>query len=324
MSEWAIGDGDNEERTAYEYRELYIDQGVIFERFRCPFCQVPLTPVNLYKTEEVARSPHFRADKEPHRHGCDGSPMLFGKWDQKSVIRRVEKRRFYLPEALVPRRPMTTHVAQSLYGALGKPDEHEVSRRRQEAAGRLGPAVYRTSLIRSVAIAFLGVFKESYKQQKYNDWSEERRRKWAMNLLKESRLTLYDGFTLTYQNAIRNTRFPPPPKPRIFHGWGLVTRAKHTKDHTEYILEPDTMVEHAEGEEVKHYRVEITIRMTHESEPTGSQRLTIRKLEKASIQGLQVRWFAYGLMYRKDGGVYGMIVENIDHLYLHALRKPVG
>jgi len=324
MSEWAIGDGDTEERTAYEYRELYLDQGLEFAPFICPFCDVPLTPVNLYKSEEIARSPHFRADKEPHRFGCDGSPMGLRTRDDQPPRRRVEKREFQLPEALVPRRePVATRPTHRRPETKERPDEQEVNRRRQEAAGRLGPAIYRTSLIRSVAIAFLSVFKESYEQQKKYGWTDKQRRKWATNLLKESRLTLYDGFTLAYQSAIRNTRFPPPPKPRVFHGWASVSCVRQTDEAMEYQLVPDTLVEHKQARAVRHYPVEVTFRVTHAGEPTGSQRSTLNRLDKAANEALEVRWFAYGVMRLQDDGVYRMLVDNVDHLYLHALREPV-
>jgi hypothetical protein len=324
MSEWAIGDGDTEERTAYEYREFYLDQGIKFEPFYCPFCGIPLAPVNLYK-EELARSPHFRAYKEQHRFGCDGYPRIIRTRDGKPTNRHVDKREFHLPEALVPRRAsVVTCPAISHPEAPNAPNEHEVNKRRHEAASRLGPAIYRTSLIRSVVIAFLGVFKESFEQQRRNNWSDGRRREWAINLLRESRLTLYDGYTLTYYNAFRNTRFPPPPKPCIFHGWASVICASHAREHTEYLLVPDTLVEHKQGEDVLHYPVEIMISTTYVGEPTGSRRHTLGRLDKAANKGLKVRWFAYGVMSLQEEGVYRIIVENIDHLYLHRLRKPTG
>lgn len=325
MSEWAIGEGDTEERTAYEYRELYLDQGLEFAPFSCPFCDVPLTPINVYTLGEIAKSPHFRADKGPHRFGCDGSPKGLRTRDNHPPKRRVEKREFHLPEALVPRRePVATRPAHRRPEARERPDEQEVNRRRQDAAGRLGPAMYRTSLIRSVAIAFLGVFKESYDQQRKHGWTEEQRREWAASLLKASRLTLYDGFTLAYQSAIRNTRFPPPPKPRIFHGWASVSCIRQTDDVAAFQLAPDTLVEHKQGEEVLCYPVEITFSVTHAGEPTGSQRSTLDRLDKAASEELEARWFAYGVMRLDGDGVYRMLVDNVDHLYLHALREPAS
>lgn len=324
MSEWAIGNGDTEERTAFEYREFYLDQGVKHEPFYCPFCSIPLTPVNLYKTEELARSPHFRAGKKKHRFECDGSPKIIQTRNDKPVNRHVEKREFRLPEVLVPRRAPVVVCPAAHFGAPDTPDGHEVNRRRQEAAKRLGPAIYRTSLIRSVAIAFLGVFRESFEQQRMNNWSDKRRREWATNLLRESRLTLYDGFTLTYHSAIRNTRFSPPPKPRIFHGWASAFCVYHTRERTEYLLVPDTPVEHKKGEDIRHYPVEITISAKHVGELTGSQRHTLVMLDKAANEGLETRWFAYGVMLLQDDCVYRMTIENIDYLYLHTSKKPVS
>ncbi len=324
MSEWAIGNGDTEERTAYEYREFYLGQGIKVEPFYCPFCGIPLAPVNLYK-EELARSPHFRAYKEQHRFGCDGHPRIIRTRDGKPTNRHVEKREFHLPEVLAPRRaPVVARHAIGHPGASNTPDEREVNRRRQEAAKRLGPAIYRTSLIRSVAIAFLGVFRESFEQQRMNNWSDKRRREWATNLLRESRLTLYDGFTLTYHSAIRNARFPPPPKPRIFHGLASAFCVYHTRERTEYLLVLDTPVKHKKGEDIRHYPVEITISAKHVGELTGSQRHTLVMLDKAANEGLETRWFAYGVMLLQDDCVYRMTIENIDYLYLHTLKKPVS
>ncbi|MEE9494439.1 MAG: hypothetical protein V3W04_13815 [Gammaproteobacteria bacterium] len=325
MSEWAIGNGDIEERTAYEYRELSLDQNIKFKVFLCPFCDIPLIPVNLYKIEELARSPHFRISKEAHRYGCDGSPKRTRIKEVKPAKRHVEKREFHLPEALIPRRTTVVSIrVDNLQEKRRKPNENEIDQRRQEAANRLGPAIYKTSLIRSIATAFLDVFKESYKQQKANKWSEEERRKWATTLLKTSHLTLYESYTLTYHSAIRNMRFPPPSKPRIFHGWGQVTCNRYTPNYAEYQIIPNTMIEHTINEKTQYYPVEITIRITLNDEPIGSQRLLIKQLEKATTQTLEVRWFAYGTISLCNDGVYRTHLSQTDHLYLHKLRKPIA
>jgi hypothetical protein len=324
MSEWAIGDGDIEERTAYEYREFYLDQGIVFEGFTCPFCGVILTPVNLYTQEEIAKSPHFRADKGPHRFGCDGYPKYRDNRNKRSQKRRVEKREFQLPEALVPRRtPVAVRPAVSKPRTTDLPNEHEVNRRREKTAQNLGPAMYRTSLIRTVAIAFLGVLKESYERQKEQNWNKEQQWGWVTKVFKESPLTLYDGYTLTYHTAIRNIRFPPPAKPRIFHGWASISCASRIERSAEYLLTPHAMVEHTQGEDVAQYPVEIRIRVASTDEPMGSQLQTLKKLDRAVRENQDVRWFAYGIMRLHDDDVYRMTTENVDHLYLHTLKKPV-
>lgn len=323
MSEWAIGDGDNEERTAYEYRELYLDQGIEFEPFHCPFCGVLLTPVNLYKAGDIARSPHFRADKEPHRFGCDGYPEPKATAPTGSPKGRVDKREFRLPETLVPRRrPITQRPGAADRRPTDSPDAAEVRRRRCEGAERLGSAVYRTSLVRSVAIAFLGVFRESHKEQKEHRWTDAQRREWETKLLRESPLTLYDGYMLTYAAGIRNTKYAPPAKPRIFHGWGVV--AGLPGDNSGYMLKPAQWVEQGEGKDVKRFPVELVIQTESGVDPTASQRLVVKRLAEAASSNQEVRWFAYGVMRQDDDGVYRMSVESLDHVYVHALRKPVN
>ena len=325
MSEWAIGDGDTEERTAYEYREFYLDHGFEFKPFTCPFCGVPLTAINVYTEEEVARRPHFRADKGPHRFGCDGYPIATSAKDRGPPRRRVEKREFLLPEMLVPRRsPAVVRPARGRLHPTVLPDEHEVKRRRKRAAESLGPAVYRTSLIRSVATAYLGVLRESYKLKDEKRWTETQRRGWVTDLFKENQLTLYDGYTLTYHGALRNTRFPPPDKPRIFHGSATVGRVSQSHMSAAYVLTPDTPVEHRQDDQVMRYPVEVLFRSVYAGEPTGSQRHTLERLDRAADAGLVARWFAYGVLHLQDDeGVYRMTVDEVDHLYLHRLEKPV-
>jgi hypothetical protein len=183
--------------------------------------------------------------------------------------------------------------------------------------------MYRTSLIRTVAIAFLGVLKESYERQKEQNWNKEQQWGWVTKVFKESPLTLYDGYTLTYHTAIRNIRFPPPAKPRIFHGWASISCASRIERSAEYLLTPHAMVEHTQGEDVAQYPVEIRIRVASTDEPMGSQLQTLKKLDRAVRENQDVRWFAYGIMRLHDDDVYRMTTENVDHLYLHTLKKPV-
>lgn len=173
MSEWAIGEGDNKTRTAYEFRELFFDEGAEFIQFRCPFCAIPLTPVNLYAMGEIARTPHFRAHKTPHRFECDGYKVLCPSSPVDGVI----------------------YTLQS------------------------------------------------------NQWIE------------------LDGGA--------------------------------TKHPVEVIIPTQSM-----------------------NATPHSQQIVLKQLETAAT-GLEARWFAYGIMSLRSDVCYRLIVENLDHLYVHRLRKPV-
>ncbi|MBU2788412.1 hypothetical protein HFQ13_09405 [Acidithiobacillus sp. VAN18-1] len=317
MSEWAKVDAYPEERTAYEYRELYLDDGTEFGEFFCPYCGVPLIPVNIFTSGEMALSPHFRINKgTPHRFDCNGSPIESVTGEKRQRTHPVEKSTFYLPEKLVPRRKsVVTRVGRESHNEV--PDNAEIDRRRRDAGRRLGPAIYQTSLVRSIAMAFLGVFKESYKQQKQHKWSEDCRKQWVANILQNSPLTLYGRGPLTYKTALRNTRFPPEPDPFIFHGWASAN-CIHEHDQRTYCLSPKIKVEDRGG---NHIPVEIIITIPDEISLTESQKNTVRMLDKAANENSEIRWFCYGQLILCEDKVYRMRVYDIDHIYLHTIKQ---
>ncbi len=313
MSEWAKVSAFPEEKTAYEYRELYLDDGIQFEDFLCPYCENPLVPVNIYSTGEMAVSPHFRTSRGyKHKFDCDGSPKESAPRDKKAPIHRVEKSDFRLPEKLVSRKnPVITQLGQKQSNK--SLDQAEVNRRRLMSGQSLGPAIYQTSLVRSVAVAFLGIFTESYQQQKEQNWSEPKRKQWVSDLL-ESPLELY-GTTLTYKLAFRDIRFPPPSKPRIFHGWARVSRITCCANPA-YILLPEVQAEVND----KRPHVEIIVEPVQYEQLTGSQRSTLDKLEETADKNCLVRWFCYGALAPSGDAPYRMQISNLDQIYLHRIN----
>jgi hypothetical protein len=73
----------------------------------------------------------------------------------------------------------------------------------------------------------------------------------------------------------------------------------------------------------EHRPVEIIIASPGSGQATGSQQLVLERLEQAS-QNLEARWFAYGVMRRESDGFYRLIVEHLDHVYLHRLEKTAA
>jgi hypothetical protein len=262
----------------------------------------------------MAVSPHFRTRKgHKHQFDCDGSPKESAPRDKQAPIHKVEKSDFRLPEKLVSRKnPVITQAGQK---RSSKPlEQAEVNLRRVMSGKRLGPATYQTSLVRSVAVAFLGIFTESYQQQKKQNWIDEKRKRWVTDLL-ESPIELY-GALLTYKLAFRDTRYPPPSEPRIFHGWARVSRMAGCT-HRAYLLLPEIQVE---GND-KRLPVEIIVELVQHEHLTGSQRSTLDKLKKTADQDCLVRWFCYGTLALSDGASYRMEISNLDHIYLHRIKQ---
>lgn len=323
MSEWGVGEGDEGvvERTSFEYRELFLDDGIRYERFKCPYCGVRLTPVNIYATGEMARSPHFRAALEDHRFGCDGSPeVVIRPGDvQSQEGRRVEPRTLRLPEELVARRDAPRVSINKTKRESTLPDSLTVAARRRSAGERLGPAIYRTSLVRSVALAYLGILKEAYRTFPDGE-TESARRKKIKEDLSSHPLRLLDGWLTTYQGAFRAVRFEPIDRPRIYHGSGQVVHFKGWDRSGVGIL---CRTERAIAGTAAHpVDALIIIQWGERRLVSRSQDQLVDLLLEAADDGASARWFAYGTMKFSDSANrYQLDVESLDHLYIHHLEK---
>lgn len=308
MSEWAAFQPFGEAMTSYEFRDEYLRDGIIRDAFFCPFCGIRLYPVLIYKDGKCGKSPYFR-HKPGHNHisPCDGAPKNIRTIPPKAPpIQSVDKSILEFPEELIePRKPVTTIRAPDDPTRSITPEE--IERRRNEVGHSLGPARYRTSLLRSIAEAFQKIIEE-YKTRIKKEGNEPAKQ-WLENTLKGFPLTLY-GVKRNYKTAIQKTKFLPSgtnPE-RIFRGQGTVAQ---TGNIFEILSKDECKINEAM------YPVYVIIGSALTSEPTmkKSWTKTLEQLRDAAKKNKKISWFCFGKMEKNDSRCV-IRVARWDHLYL--------
>lgn len=63
MSEWATLEPFGEPHTSFSFRDDYLRDGVELGPFYCPFCNIGLFAVLIYKDGKCGKSPYFSSYK---------------------------------------------------------------------------------------------------------------------------------------------------------------------------------------------------------------------------------------------------------------------
>ncbi|MHB8368955.1 MAG: competence protein CoiA family protein [Leptospirales bacterium] len=308
MSEWGAIEPFGEAVTSYEFRDEYLREGVIRHAFFCPFCGIMLDPVLIYKDGECGKSPYFR-HKPGHNHisPCDGAPKNVQTIPPKAPpVRSVDKSILEFPEELIaPRKPLATIKGAADPTQFTTPEE--IERRRNEAGQSLGPARYRTSLLRSIAEAFQKLMEE-YKDRISTE-GIELAKKWLEATSISLPLTIY-GIKRNYKTAIQTTKFFPSGRnpERIFRGFGVPVQ---TENGFEILNKDECKI----GEAMYPVSVIIGLDLTSEPSMKISWTNTFEVLKEFSAKNINIHWFCFGKM-EKDGSRYVIRVESWDHLYL--------
>ncbi len=308
MSEWGAIEPFGEAVTSYAFRDEYLRDDIEHDQHFCPFCGIPLIPVLIYKDGKSGKTPHFKTHKESrHIFPCDGAPEYsHSSSPKKRPLRSVDKTELHFPEELIESRKISVVREPTKGDTTGHDTPEEICCRRK-AAQSLGPAHYRTSLLREIAEAFHKVLSEFGHRKKAE--GEESAKKWLKETLKGLPLTLY-RVKRTYRDGIQKTGFMPSganPE-RIFRGAGTPVLFQ---DAIEIPSEDPVKIN---GQDVP---VFILVRENLLQEPSmkSSWTKTMNRLLEASRNSKRIFWFCYGKM-EKEEGRYIILIDRWDHLYI--------
>ena len=308
MSKWGAIEPFGEAVTSYEFRDEYLRDDIEHDRHFCPFCGIPLIPVRIYKDGKSGKTPHFRTHKgSRHIPPCDGAPEYsHSPSAQNPPLRSVDKTKLHFPEELIEPRKISVVHRPTKGDTTGRNTPEEICRRR-EAAQSLGPARYRTSLLREIAEAFLNVLSEFGYRRKAE--GEDSAQKWLKETLNALPLTLY-GVKRTYRDGIQKTCFltSGANPERIFRSSGIPDLFQDA------IKIPSEDPVKINGQDVP---VVILVHKTLLQEPSmkSSWTKTMNRLQDASRNSKRISWFCYGKM-EKEEGQYNILIDRWDHLYI--------
>lgn len=304
MSNWGTDEKGGALTSAWEYRSLFLRDGVKFDEFFCPFCDIRLAPYLIYSEGELSKSPHFSARWGDHVNGCDGEPTIVGAPERRSTEAHYEPREMHFPEALADR-PTPRKQQPSVPGnPTTPPAPDEVTRRRRDA-GALGRPVPKAYSLQPIVEAWSVVVKNGYDQEKEKNWSEGERKDWIKETLSAMPLSLDD--TTTYEDAFRSPAYINRHHPRIYHGSGTIYFEQGT-----YVIESVRRGKMRDAE--LPFRVAVDCELLAESSPRSHATL-IATLNRFIAKGQRMRWYAYG-MPESANGALTVCIHSLDHLYV--------
>lgn len=306
MSYYAVAEDDTLDLTAWEYRDLYLSDGIIYERFSCPYCGIRLCAILIYTDGEISRSPNFSAKWNPHINDCDGEP-IFSKIEEKKLPKRnYDLREMRFPEALIPR-PLLRKRQQQQQNLSTTPSPIEIKERRIKA-GILGRPTPSTYMLQSIVEVYNGVISEAYSKAKNENWEVKKRNDWINGALSEKPLRLED--TTNYRKAFCSMPYVYQYHRRIYNIKGFVTRG----DCCFIITANKGAI--INSEEFK-FCIILNDILLNESSPKSHISLFSRLLS-FSEKTFEVNVYAYG-MPLNTANTYELRVDNLDHLYIKNL-----
>ena len=314
-------------KTASEFHDDFILDGVKYNEFYCPFCEIRLIAKAIYIDGPQGKSPHFSCfPGKPHVYGCNGYPIVNGKTTKSNSIGnkvKIGQDEFQFPEKLVPRSVQIEKKEDKISHKSPVMNPSEIVRRKRSYVGKqVGKAKYTSSLIRSFAKSYKAVISRCYKYSETNKLTTKERTSFIKSILTQMPIEL-DGYQTNYQTAFQGTRFFSE-YPKIWNGHGKVLindEVLHLKScqKCEYRIENDV-------KELDFY-ISITIPDSLELCPAYYKTI-INRLKKAHESNEKVRWFAYGVAKLiADKKVILLSISVLDHVFIqysnrkNSLRK---
>lgn len=302
-----------EVRTAWGFKQEYLDSEKLPGPFRCPFCEVPLVGmciINLCK-----RAPHFALrGKAQHRNGCTGDVGPAKASGGTKVVAKAKRKvegEVDTPEALVLRR---APVRLKLSGAdmtSAVPDSQEVLRRRRVLAGNeVLSSRYTVSSLRTLIAAYEALRELANRQARAAGLvprtGEYNARFRAV--LKARPLALYSQ-QLDYGDAFMSSRLSPwRDVARIYEGAGRVSLT----DDFVFLKDVATWPEKPKSDARVPFVVRVGRRLPAQA-PT-SHRSQLERLEAVGSMSQSLAWWAFGTPRLTPDG-FVLDVESLDHLY---------
>lgn len=304
MSDYAITEIDGQPMSAWDYRSLYLRDGVRFDNFSCPFCHIRLCANLIYTAGEISKSPYFSAKWDEHIGGCNGEPIFSENANKQPPKAHYDLREMHFPEALTDRPPpriTRPDAPKSIIPTLTPIDVME----RRRKSGLLGRAIPKTYLLQSIVEVYNSVWKEGFNQAKSNKWDDAERIRWTKDTLCKMPLRLVDQ--TNYIAAFRTPVFLDEKSFRIYHGDGLVT-----------VSQSGFIISSEKGAKINNLQipfcVEINNALVNEASPKSHVAI-FSTLKGFAENGMGVRWYAYGKPCITDN-LCELSVVNLDYLYV--------
>jgi hypothetical protein len=307
MSDYAITEYDDQPMSAWEFRYLYLREGVEYENFFCPYCDIKLCAYLIYVDGEGVRSPYFSARWERHKFGCDGKAIYVDASVKKVATAYYGTHELDFPEALTARPPTHKIKTKTIKSQSLNLSNAEVFERRKKA-GLLGRPVSKTYLLQPIVEMYNSVWADGYKKVDENVWNANNRVSMTTNILSGMPILLEDK--TEYNEAFRSPLFLDKYRCRIYHGHGFV----HVFPNG-FILTSEKSAR-VEGQTYT-FKIKIYEALINNDSPMSHLAL-FEALASYAMNKTAIRWYAYGTPSLVED-IYELLVINLDYLYI---KKP--
>jgi hypothetical protein len=305
-----------EQKTASEFHDDYIISGVKCEKFMCPFCFTDLIAKAIYIDAPQGKSPHFSCfPGKPHRHGCDGYPLVNSKTTRDPKSRKtikIGKEEFLFPEKLVLRSKASRNQPVGNLSNISTENTLEKVKERRDEAGKEGKsAKYTSSLIRSFASSHKEIISVVYEDARNENLSKEDRSKLLKEVLSKFPIEL-NRYETNYQLAFQGTKYFNK-HPKIWNGRGVVEINGNT-----ILILSNQATEYSDTDR----KLELSFYISVENPDSLSKisayhKSIIELLRKASESALNIRWYGYGLAkLLLNESLVLLEISNLDHLFV--------
>ena len=311
-----------EKHSAWYYRELYLEDNIVYDKFFCPYCDVELFGRNIYRdrSEELVKQPYFASFPEPklgHAKDCDyaaGEKIkknglgVQGSHGESSLsdgpeIFAVRPESYWEDRAdnagkSLAQRHTGTPLAQNKSFAGGAGERKTVSR------------IY---AMRTFAEYYNLIVSESFKLRDKNGWSDEKFKKYKNEELMKHNIVFSKDNATNYRYGFISPwseEFINFKKERIYLGKGHLEKKGNL-----YRITKNKLVLLKNGSSVPFY-VAIDVKVNEFMPQTHKDIMDF--IEKASVNihdFYDVKWFVRGIPVVKDSSVV-LYLRNLDFLFL--------
>ncbi len=211
MSDLAITYIDEEPKSAYEYRHIYLEQNPANRKkfvFFCPYCGIELIGKCIFKDEGegVAKSPHFaKKNGEEHDDDCPYNNINNIRISDKRQKSFYEKKGVVFPEKFVD--PPENEEKNITVNADMSRDSNTIKKEIKRDSVNLrnrGKIIPKTRICEDLANTWNNIIYESYKLKNKKSWNEIERNNWVKEELLKMPLVFFDDSTNKYSNKYSN------------------------------------------------------------------------------------------------------------------------
>ncbi|HEY0842081.1 hypothetical protein [Methylotenera sp.] len=309
MSDYAVTEYDNKPMSAWEFRYLYLSDGIRYDSFYCPFCAIKLCAFLIYTDGESSRSPYFSARWEPHRYECNGEAIYPNAVVKKVGQAHYDSHELVFPEALTerpPRRNLKNKVTERPRLTISS---IEVLERRRKV-GLLGKPIPKTYLLQPIVEMYNSVWTDGYSNVKNKIWDANDLVPLTKSILTKMPISL--GDKTNYYDAFWGPKYLNTNRSRIYHGSGVV---KAISDG--FIISSD--VSTSVNGNTFAFQIKVYNALLHDDSLMSHLKL-FKALEQYVNDKTPIRWYAYGQPMLVNN-LYELLVVNLDYLYIKNVFK---